>query len=111
MDAIRKIEALDAACAKMELSLERMERNRDMWKQQCANQAQTLASKEAELVRLRGVLSGAVEVARDAHAHWDADQDAKVGKYLLALAGFNPRYDQRTDAIHAALTQPPKEPT
>lgn len=50
-------------------------------------------------------LGGAVELAREAHAHWDKDRDSKVGKLLLALAGFNSRYDQRADAVHAALTQ------
>jgi hypothetical protein len=63
-----------------------------------------IAAKEAEAGRLRGILSGVVELARDAHAHWDGDRDAKVGKLLLALAGHVPRYDPRADALHAALT-------
>lgn len=59
----------------------------------------------AEAIRLRAVLAGAVELAKDAHAHWDADREMKVGKLLLALAGWSPGYDQRADAIQAALTQ------
>jgi len=50
-----------------------------------------------------GVLQGIVDLAIEAHAHWDADRDAKVGKILLALAGVSPRYDRRADALHAAL--------
>jgi hypothetical protein len=62
-----------------------------------------LAAERAEVVRLREALYCAVELARDAHAHWDADHDIKVGKILLSLAGHNPKYDPRADAIHAAL--------
>jgi len=65
----------------------------------------SLAASQAKIGRLRVTLAGAVEVAKDAHAHWDADRDSKVGKILLALAGLNAKYDTRTDAIHAALTQ------
>jgi hypothetical protein len=64
---------------------------------------EAIAAERAEVVRLRTALHCAVELARDAHAHWDADQDAKVGKLLLALAGHNQKYDSRADAVHAAL--------
>jgi len=63
-----------------------------------------LAAKQEELDKMRGILGGVVELARDAHAHWDGDRDAKVGKLLLALAGHVPRYDPRADALHAALS-------
>lgn len=49
------------------------------------------------------VLAGVVAMASEAYEHWDADRDMKVGKILLALAGDNPRYDKRADALHAAL--------
>lgn len=67
MDAILKIEAALAACAKLELTLERTERNRDMWKQQCANQAKTLAAKEAEMVRLREALAEIADTKASEH--------------------------------------------
>lgn len=38
-------------------------------------------------------------------ANWDAVQDAKLGKLLLALSGYVPGYDPRTDAVQAALAQ------
>lgn len=64
----------------------------------------SLAAERAEAVRVREAIKGAIELAKDAHAHWDADRDAKVGKLVMALAGFNPRYDARADALHAALS-------
>lgn len=51
----------------------------------------------------RDALTGVVELAQEAHAHWDADRDMKVGKILLALAGYSPRYDPRADALHSAV--------
>ena len=52
------------------------------------------------------VLAGVIELAKDAHAHWDADRDAKVGKILMAMAGWNEGYDWRADALHAAAAAP-----
>lgn len=49
------------------------------------------------------VLQDVVMLAEEMHTHWDNDRDAKVGKYLLALAGRLPGYDKRTDEIHAAI--------
>jgi hypothetical protein len=63
------------------------------------------ASLGAAQVPSLDVLRGVIEMAREAHAHWDADRDSKVGKILLALAGFSERYDKRSDALHAALSQ------
>ncbi len=48
------------------------------------------------------VLNGVVDLAKTAHGHWDADRDAKVGKILMALAGWNEGYDHRADAFHEA---------
>ena len=66
---------------------------------------ETIRALLADYDRMRDALIGAVAVAREAHAHWDADRDAKVGKLLQALSGYSPRYDPRTDAIHVALAQ------
>lgn len=48
------------------------------------------------------VLQGVRELAIKAAAHWDADEDMKVGKILMALAGQLPKYDKRADAFDAA---------
>jgi len=43
------------------------------------------------------------DVASEVYIHWDNDRNTKVGKYLLALAGNLPRYDNRTDSIHSVI--------
>lgn len=48
-------------------------------------------------------LDAIVDLAQEAHRHWDADRDAKVGKLLMALSGYLPGYDKRADALHAAI--------
>lgn len=48
-------------------------------------------------------LDAIVDLAQEAHRHWDADRDAKVGKLLMALSGYSPGYDKRADALHAAM--------
>lgn len=40
-----------------------------------------------------------------AYDYWDADQDSKVGKRLLALAGRLPGYHKDIDAAHAAIAK------
>lgn len=65
-----------------------------------ASQAQPMGAAPAK------VLAGVIELAKAAHAHWDADRDAKVGKILMALAGWNEGYDWRADALHAAAAAP-----
>lgn len=65
----------------------------------------TIRALLADYDRMRDALNGAVAVAREAHAHWDADRDAKVGKLLLALSGYALGYDPRTDAVQTALAQ------
>jgi hypothetical protein len=66
---------------------------------------ETIRALLADYDRMRDALNGAVAVAREAHAHWDADRDAKVGKLLLALSGYALGYDPRTDAVQTALAQ------
>lgn len=61
------------------------------------------ASAVIEKNRLLEVLQQVVMLAQEVHDHWDKDRDAKVGKYLMALSGYLPGYDARTDEIHAAI--------
>lgn len=49
------------------------------------------------------LLNGIRELAIEAHDHWDADRDFKAGKIIMALAGRNPEYDERADALTTAL--------
>ena len=48
-------------------------------------------------------LNDAVQIAKVAHEYWDSDQDSKVGKYLMALAGYLPGYSGLTDGVHKAI--------
>jgi hypothetical protein len=57
---------------------------------------------EAELL---GCLTAARSVAKEAGALWDADQDMKVGKILMALGGDLQRYRPDTDAINTVLAK------
>lgn len=60
---------------------------------------------ERERDELLAVLAGIERTAAKVHAHWDADEDSKVGKYLLALCGANKGYMPETDAVRAALAK------
>ena len=55
-------------------------------------------AREAELVR---ALEGAHTALIDAHKAWDADEDMRVGKILLALLGHNMGYRRDTSAFAA----------
>lgn len=57
----------------------------------------------AENERFRAALQSAVDFADEAWAKWDADEDVRVGKMLIALAGGLPKYRPETDAIHETL--------
>lgn len=52
---------------------------------------------------LREALRSVIKLANEAHREWDADNDMRVGKILIALSGSMPRYRADIDAIHAAL--------
>ena len=52
---------------------------------------------------LLAALNDAVQIAKVAHEYWDRDQDSKVGKYLMALAGNLPGYSALTDGVHKAI--------
>jgi len=60
----------------------------------------------AEAERMRGVLSGVRDLARDGFNHWEADEDHKAGKILSALAGYMTNYHPSATALHEALTTP-----
>ena len=49
------------------------------------------------------LLRKAVQVAREAHRAWDADQESRVGKLVMALSGYVKGYRAVTDEIHAFL--------
>jgi len=54
-------------------------------------------SAERECERLRAALTTLKTWAAKGHAHWDADEDAKAGKILMALAGMRPGYSKDID--------------
>lgn len=61
------------------------------------------AALTAERDELRTALAALVAAARDAHDHWDADRDAKVGKLLAAMAGHLRGYRAALDAVWAVI--------
>ena len=65
----------------------------------------------ATQTELLEALESFAKIASEAAALWDADQDMKVGKLLLALAGYKPRYRADIDKIHAAIAKAKGEPT
>ncbi len=74
------------------------------WKERAEFSYGERSKLESQCGDLQDALDDAVSVAKTAFEHWDNDQDSKVGKYLLALAGRLPGYDGRTDAVHKALS-------
>jgi len=65
-----------------------------------------LQAAEAEVLAARKVVEAArmqVKIAQETHMEWDRDNESRVGKLLLAMAGHIPGYRPETDAIHAAL--------
>jgi hypothetical protein len=62
-----------------------------------------LREAAARIGELEVALGGAVKAARDAHEHWDADRDSKVGKILAAMSGYLEGYRPDCTAIHEAL--------
>lgn len=72
--------------------------------------ADTVAALETEIELLTKqrdellvALEDAVSVAKTTFDCWDSDADSKAGKYLMALSGWLPGYDGRTDAVHKAI--------
>lgn len=52
---------------------------------------------------LLAALEAAVDLAKVTHAAWDSDQDMRVGKNLMALAGYNKKYRADCDTIHETI--------
>lgn len=50
-------------------------------------------------------LTSCVAMAREIHKYWDADNDSKVGKHLMALSGYMRGYRAEYDKIHEVLTK------
>jgi hypothetical protein len=75
-------------------------------------------AKERDALRVRvaeleNALENALETMRayaDAtHCYWDIDEDLKVGKRLLAMAGQLPGYEPQIDAALKAITTLPRK--
>lgn len=64
-----------------------------------------IAALKAQRDELLTALKGGVELAAKGFKHWDADDDMKAGKILLALAGRIQGYDRRATAIHKAIAK------
>lgn len=52
---------------------------------------------------MREALENAISIANEAYNEWDRDNDMRVGKILIALAGRMPKYRPDIDQIHAAM--------
>ena len=79
----------------------------DMLGETLAGRFAAFHASERELMDTRdellAALNDAVQIAKTAHEYWDSDQDSKVGKYLMALAGYLPGYSGLTDGVHKAI--------
>jgi hypothetical protein len=64
-----------------------------------------LEQARADKADLLEALKGAKEIAKAALQYWDTDQDAKVGKTVMAMAGELPKYRADTDSLHAILAK------
>lgn len=53
--------------------------------------------------RLLAACKAFVQAANDAHGHWDAGRDAKVGKLLAAMGGHLKGYRHDLTAAHEAI--------
>lgn len=54
---------------------------------------------------LLDALKTVVALAEETHKSWDADEDMRVGKILIALAGKNDGYRSDIDWIHELIKQ------
>ncbi len=57
----------------------------------------------ADRAELLSALQGVIAVAAIAADEWNRDEDSRVGKKLIALAGRCPGYRADIDAAHAAV--------
>lgn len=58
-----------------------------------------------DVANLAAALKSVPKIAAQAHDYWDADQDSKVGKIIIALSGRLIGYRSDVDAIHTAIAR------
>jgi hypothetical protein len=63
------------------------------------------AQQQLIVAELVSALKSVVSVADEAHREWDADNDSRVGKILLALAGGLKGYRPDITKIHETLAK------
>jgi len=113
-DLIEEGEAVQAATSKRladdlaSLTAERDELQRQLERTFRTNEGQVV-SPETDAERLLGcahvALGLAVKWADRLHERCDNDENSKVGKGLMALAGYLPGYAPDTDGIHAFMRE------
>lgn len=64
---------------------------------------EVLGEAATEIERLRDALRYMRGLADEVHSHWDADNDSKVGKLLLAMSGRLPKYRDDIDKVLALI--------
>lgn len=89
--------------ADLTAEVETLRKQRDEWRARAEFSYTERSKLERQRDELLAALLDAVSVANTSLEYWDKDNDVKVGKYLIALAGRLPGYDGRTDAIHKAI--------
>jgi hypothetical protein len=59
-----------------------------------------VANLRESLIDCAMALAAVLDIAREAHAAWDADEDSRVGKLLIALCDPSLKYRAEITAIH-----------
>jgi hypothetical protein len=67
----------------------------------CGSPYMEIKRMAAEIEQLRAGIESVVAIASEAAREWDNDNDARVGKILIALSGRVKGYREDIDAIHA----------
>lgn len=79
---------------------ERLRRESDGWAAVASTRNLNLALIAEERDQLRRALDSFAQIADEAATQWDNDNDARVGKMLIAMAGRVPGYRADIEAIH-----------
>lgn len=58
-----------------------------------------------DVANAASALKSVPKIAGEIRSYWDADQDMKVGKIVIALSGRLIGYRSDVDAIHAAIAR------
>jgi len=69
----------------------------------CPNCDNSFQNPDPRVAQLEQALRTFVTISFEAHLEWDADNDSRVGKLLLAMAGKLEGYRGDITAIHALL--------